>query len=318
MSGLEPSECVYVGDALGHYHFGAVHPFGPQRLGAFVNRFHTLGLDKRVHVCSPVTATDQQIMRFHTRDYVERVKRLSMIGEGYLDYGDTPAVPGIYEAAASVVGTSLDATGKIMSGECSRAFSPIAGLHHARRNSAAGFCVFNDCGVVIETLLNEYRLQCIAYVDIDAHHGDGVFYAYEDEPRVFIADIHEDGRYLYPGTGTAGERGRDKAAGTKLNVPMPPGAGDEAFLDAWSEVEKFINAAAPEFIVMQCGADSLAGDPITHLQYSPAVHGHAASRLALLADKHSGGRLLALGGGGYNLENLAVAWTAVVTALITV
>ena len=113
-----------------------------------------------------------------------------------------------------------------MHGECRRAFVPIAGLHHAARDRAAGFCVFNDCGVAIE-LLKRAGLKRIAYVDIDAHHGDGVFYAFEDDPAVIFADLHEDGRYLYPGTGMAEEIGKGAARGMKLNVPLPPGADDQ-------------------------------------------------------------------------------------------
>ena len=215
-----------------------------------------------------------------------------------------------------MVGSNLDACDRLMRGSCRRAFIPIAGLHHARRDSAGGFCVFNDPGIAVETLRARYGLERIAYVDIDAHHGDGVFYSFEDDPQVFIADIHEDGRYLYPGTGFANETGRGPAAGTKLNVPMPPYANDEVFLEAWNQVEKFVRAAEPEFILLQCGADGLAGDPITHLQYTAAAHAHAARRLSVLAEEYCDGRLLAMGGGGYNRANLAEAWTAVVKSMI--
>jgi acetoin utilization protein AcuC len=195
-----------------------------------------------------------------------------------------------------------------------RAFVPIAGLHHAGRGHAAGFCVFNDCGVVIEYLRQEYSLQRIAYIDIDAHHGDGVFYGFEDDPDALFADMHEDGRYLYPGTGAASETGKGRAAGTKLNIPMAPGAGDDDFAEAWRAVEKYVDEAKPEFIILQAGADSLAGDPITHLCYSEEAHASAARALCALADKHCGGRIIGTGGGGYNRRNLARAWTRVVQA----
>jgi acetoin utilization protein AcuC len=155
----------------------------------------------------------------------------------------------------------------------------------------------------------------VAYVDIDAHHGDGVFYAFEDAAEVVFADVHEDGHYLYPGTGAAEEAGTGAGRGLKLNVPVPAQAGDEAFFEAWERVETFIDAQAPQFILLQCGADSLAGDPITHLRYTAAAHAHAAQRLCELAQRHCEGRLLALGGGGYNRDNLARAWTAVLAEL---
>jgi acetoin utilization protein AcuC len=237
-------------------------------------------------------------------------------GEGYLDYGDTPAFAGVYEAAATVAGSVLAAVRALVQGGCKRAFVPIAGLHHARRDSAAGFCVFNDCGIAIEVLRAEHNIRRVAYVDIDAHHGDGVFYAFEEDPDLIFADIHEDGHFLYPGSGGVGETGKGPAVGTKLNIPAPPDAGDEFFLRAWEHVEAFVRKAAPEFIILQCGADSIAGDPITHLRFSPSAHGHAAQRLCAVADDYAQGRLLALGGGGYNRNNLARAWTAVVTAMV--
>jgi len=307
--------CVYIGDDLARYGFGEGHPFGPDRLGAFWQHACAAGLDQRVKLCSPVQAGRAAIERFHTAEYVERVIRQSATGEGYLDGGDTPAFQGIYESAGYVVGSVLDAIERILGAQCRQAFVPIAGLHHARRDGAAGFCVFNDCGIAIETL-RKNGLQRIAYVDIDAHHGDGVFYGFEDDPDLIFADMHEDGRYLYPGTGGATETGRGAATGTKLNIPMPPEAGDDLFYSAWARVEAFIDELRPEFILFQCGADSIAGDPITHLRYSPAAHRHAAQRLLLLAGRHCQGRLLAMGGGGYNRGNLALAWTAVVLALL--
>ena len=307
---------VYVGEALAAYGFGEGHPFGADRMQAFWERMLARGLDKRVQLRQPQQAGEKQILSFHTASYVERVKRQSISGSGYLDAGDTPAFTGMYEAAATVAGTVLAALGDVVSGHCRQAFVPIAGLHHARRDAAAGFCVFNDCGIAIETLRKQHAIQRVAYVDIDAHHGDGVFYAFEGDPDLIFVDLHEDGRYLYPGTGSVEESGIGVAKGTKLNIPMPPQADDQTFFRAWESVEQFLGQAKPEFILLQCGADSLAGDPITHLEYSAAAHRHAALRLKALAEQYCRGRLLALGGGGYNRENLACAWTAVVEALL--
>ena len=313
---LPAAPCVYMGDDLARYGFGEGHPFGPDRLGAFWQQACAVGLDQRVQQCLPVSVDRAVLERFHSAAYVDRVIRQSATGEGYLDGGDTPALKGIYESACFVVGSVLDAIERILGQECRQAFVPIAGLHHARRDSAAGFCVFNDCGIAIETLRSQHQLQRVAYVDIDAHHGDGVFYSFEEDPDLIFADLHEDGRYLYPGSGSEDETGRGAARGTKLNIPMPPEADDAAFFRAWEQVEAFIDAGRPEFILFQCGADSIAGDPITHLRYSPAAHRHATQRLLYLAGRHCSGRLLAMGGGGYNRGNLALTWTAVVQALL--
>ncbi len=186
-----------------------------------------------------------------------------------------------------MVGTVLQAIDDLIRGKTRRAFVPIAGLHHARRDSAAGFCVFNDCGVAIESLRQVYGIRRVAYVDIDAHHGDGVFYAFEEDPDLFIADLHEDGRYLYPGSGKLQETGKGAAKGSKLNIPMPPGADDALFFKVWEQVESFVDSAKPEFILFQCGADSIDGDPLTHMAYSRATHRHAAAQAV-----QAGGSLL--------------------------
>lgn len=314
----EKSTCVTLGPALARYGFGEGHPFGPDRMGVYEARLKKEGLDRQVRILEPRMASRDDLQLFHTKDYVSRVERQSETGTGYLDYGDTPAFTGVFEAASTVVGSVLQSVDRIMDGDCYRAFVPIAGMHHARRDSAAGFCVFNDCGVAIEHLKARHWIQRIAYVDIDAHHGDGVYYAFVDDPAVIIADIHEDGEYLYPGTGAAEEDGEGAADGTKLNLPMPPGANDGDFLRAWERVEAFLQGFAFDFILFQCGADSLAGDPITHLEYSAAAHTHAARRLVELAEAGCRGRLLVLGGGGYNRENLAEAWSAVTRVLTTV
>jgi acetoin utilization protein AcuC len=306
---------VYKGDALARYGFGADHPFGQDRHAAFHDELARAGLDGAIEYRVPVGCSRDLLELFHAPEYVDFVAGMSAEGHGFLDHGDTPAVPGCFEAASVVVGTTVAAVDAVMSGECRSAFVPIAGLHHAGRDRAAGFCVFNDCGVAIEHLKNRHRLNRIAYVDIDAHHGDGVYYAFEADGAVVFADIHEDGRYMYPGTGSANEVGTGEGRDLKLNIPMPPGAGDAAFLDAWPAVEALLQRTQPEFILLQCGADSLAGDPLTHLRFSENAHAHAAQRLRALAEVYCSGRIVATGGGGYNRHNLARAWTRVVEAL---
>lgn len=303
------------GPEIAGYGFPGGHPFGPDRHAAFMAELERSPSYAGLARCAAPRASRRQIEYFHTPDYIDLVERLSVEGGGLLDQGDTPAFPGVYEAAAHVVGGTLAALAAIVAGPERRAFIPIGGLHHAARTGAAGFCVFNDCGIAIEAARREHGIRRVAYVDIDAHHGDGVFYGFEDDPDVLVADLHEDGRFLYPGTGARTETGTGPAAGTKLNVPLPPRAGDEQFFAAWQDVEAYLERAAPELVLLQCGADSLAGDPLTHLAYSEHAHAYAAERVRAIADRHAGGRVLAMGGGGYNRRNLARAWTRVVEAL---
>ena len=306
---------VFVSPQLGRYGFPQGHPLSVDRQGAFWRAACARGLDRRVITAPAPAAPRSAIERFHDAGYVAQVLKASRRGHGFLDEGDTPAFPGCYEVAAHVVGAALEGARRMVHGEARRSFQPIGGLHHARRGAAAGFCVFNDIGVLIETLRAEHGVRRIAYVDIDVHHGDGVYYEFEHDPELAILDIHEDGRFLYPGTGAAEERGRGAAEGTKLNFPLPPGAGDAEFFRAWREAETFLERFAPEFFVLQCGADGLAGDPLAHLRLSAAAHAHAARRLAALAERHARGRLMAFGGGGYRLEGLAAAWCEVLQAL---
>lgn len=307
---------LYVGAALGKYGFPDGHPFGTDRQDAFWKETLKQGLDQRARLGVPRPATRAEIERFHTADYVSRVDDLSELGHGAIDYGDTPAYPGVYAASSAVVGAALEGLARVMSADCYRTFQPIGGLHHARRGSAAGFCVFNDIGVVIDTLRGEHGIRRIAYVDIDVHHGDGLYYPYEEDPDLIYADIHQDGRTLYPGTGHAHETGKGAAKGVKLNIPLAPGMGDAEFFKVWEYVIAHVRKFKPDFILFQCGADSLAGDPLAMLQYTPAAHAHAARSLVALANEMTGGRIMGFGGGGYHRGNLAAAWCAVLNEFV--
>ena len=305
------------GDALAKYSFGGSHPWGSDRLYAFWSKFQSDGLDKMENIVieEPVMADEEALLNFHSKAYVEFVKKASVFGQGFLDYGDTPAFKGVFEATGYVVGSTLKALDMVMKKKVDHAFNPIGGLHHARREFAGGFCVFNDIGVAIAAARNNYNVKKVAYVDIDAHHGDGVFYEFNNDPNVFIVDVHEDGKYLYPGTGFEDETGEGDAEGTKLNLPMKPFANDNDFVNAFKHAEQFLDDAKPELIILQSGGDSMKGDPITHLSFSENTHRYATDALHQLAHKHCNGRMLALGGGGYNRNNIAAAWVEVVKAL---
>lgn len=309
---------VYLGAALERYGFGDEHPFAESRLHAFTDELHRRGLEYQLRVLEPCMATEAELLGFHTAEYLDFVRRHSESGEGLLDYGDTPAFRGVYEAAATVVGSVLDATRRVMDGDIDRAFLPVGGLHHSMPDQAAGFCVFNDVGVAIRWLQRHHRLTRIAYVDIDAHHGDGIYYPFEDDPGVIFADIHEDGRYVYPRSGFSHEVGKGVARGRKLNIPLLPRSGDDEFLMMWEKVEAFIEGFKPEFVFLQCGADGLYGDPLAHLEYSTTAHERASRGLCRVAEAHARGRLVALGGGGYELRNVARAWATVVNVLLEV
>ena len=313
---LYPSVAIISGTQLADYHFGDEHAFGPLRHQAFLDGMDRLGLTSQVKWLEPVPCDIKSLQSFHSDDYINQVKLGSKLGTGYLDHGDTPARKGIFEAASTVVGSVIDIVDKIMDKQFRRGFVPIAGLHHGYRDHCSGFCVFNDCAIAIEHIRNRSDLQKILYVDIDAHHGDGVFYNYDSDSNLFMVDFHEDGRFLYPGTGDADETGSGPAKGSMMNFPMPKQATDEDFARFWSRAEIFIKSIEPEFIILQCGADSMKGDPITHLQYSQQSYQLATESLCKIADEFCDGRLIALGGGGYNMDNISLAWPVVVRAML--
>ena len=312
---------ILFGDQLSKYGFGRLHPWNNERIYDFWSKFQQMDLDKSPSslIQEPELALEESLLSFHDKDYVNLVKMAGKTGNGYLDKGDTPSFRGIFDASSYVVGSTLKALDMVVRKKngIEHAFNPIGGLHHSRRTTAAGFCVFNDIGIAILEARRKYGIKKIAYIDIDAHHGDGVYYEFENDPHLFIADIHEDGKFLYPGTGSEWETGKGNAVGTKLNISLYPNSTDQDFIASFKRVEDFVdNKAKPELIILQCGADSLKQDPLTHLNLTHNSHEYAARKLHSLAHKHSNGRIVALGGGGYNKRNIGDAWSAVVKALI--
>ncbi|MEE8239380.1 MAG: acetoin utilization protein AcuC [Nitrososphaerales archaeon] len=309
------SVVIFLGENLKKYSFPGGHPFSVRRVELFEERVREiLPAHENIIISEPTRATESELLSFHTAEYLDFVRESSKGGLGYLDQGDTPSFKGVFEAASTSVGSTLKGLRMLLRGKIDHAFNPIGGLHHAKKDGAAGFCVFNDAAIAIVEA-QKAGLERILYVDIDAHHGDGVFYAFYDDPSVYIVDIHEDGRYLYPGTGFRDELGGGEATGRKKNIPLPKGSGDLEFKHAFSEVEMFANWAEPQLVIFQCGADGLGGDPITHLRYTPKSHKLATVSLHRMAHKFSQGRILALGGGGYNLDNVSSAWLEVVVEL---
>ncbi len=303
------------------YSFPGGNPMNSSRLELFSRYLDEVagkgGDPSKIEIVDPVAGSEEDLLVFHTKEFINRIKQASKNNGRLLDGGDTPAFRGMFEASLYPVGNSLNGLRLITEGIVDHFFNPVGGLHHAGPDEARGFCVFNDCVIAISRALNDFKLRKVAYVDIDAHHGDGVYYEFEPDPRVVIGDIHEDGRYLYPGTGAETESGTGSGLDTKMNIALPPGSGDAEFFKAFDRVEEFVRKSKPEMIFFQCGADGLAGDPITDLHYTAEAHAYATKKLHVLAHDVCGGRILAMGGGGYNPENVSAAWSAVVRELLS-
>jgi acetoin utilization protein AcuC len=223
--------------------------------------------------------------------------------------GPTFARPQVERAARRVCGAVLDAVDRITRGEIPVAFVPIAGFHHARRDEARMYCLYNDPALALVAALDAVD-GVVAYVDVDIHAGDGVHEAFADDPRVVIADLH----------GSA-----DVSAGSIREVPLGdhhriralgPGHDDDAYLLAWEPLEAHLRACRPAFVVFEAGVDGLATDPMSAQRLTPAVFREVARRVKSIADAYAGGRLLVLGGGGYELAGMAAGWAAVVEGLL--
>jgi acetoin utilization protein AcuC len=256
-------------------------------------------------------ANEEELAWLHTPDYIEAVKNFSLGLSGYdlsrfnfSSDGDNPTYPGMYDAAALSTGSTLVAAEMVAQGEVDVAFNISGGLHHAAPGHASGFCVFNDPALAIKYFLAQGWK--VAYVDIDAHHGDGVQNAFNDDPRVLTISVHESGRFIFPGSGHADEVGAGPGLGYAVNLPLYPYTGDELYLESFEQiVPPLLKAFVPDVLVTQLGIDSYHSDPLTHLQITTRGYVALIRELAKLA---SGIPWLALGGGGYDLSAVARGW----------
>jgi acetoin utilization protein AcuC len=309
---------IVYSETFQQYDFGPTHPLKPTRLKLTYELMKEIGLlsAKNVKVISPREASRDELLLFHEEDYLRLVKKMSQQGTGYLDMGDTPAFKGCYEASALATGASLAAVDSVMSGKVTHAINMAGGLHHAHPDSASGFCIFNDPAISIAYLKKKYGLERVLYLDVDAHHGDGVMYGFYSDPAVLDIDFHEDGRHLFPGTGFTHEVGEGKAVGLKINVPLPPFVDDETYLGLFRKiVPAAVSKYRPQVLLLQCGADSHANDLLGHLQITTRTYTEVVRTIHELAHELAEGRFVIFGGGGYNIANVARTWTAVACSL---
>lgn len=305
-------------DALTGYDFGPQHPLRPLRLELTIALARELGVLGRpgVAVAAPILADDAVLGLIHDPDYIGAVRRApddavaAWLARYQLGTGDNPVFPRMHEAAALATGGSVLAAQAVWAGRAEHAVNIAGGLHHALRSRASGFCVYDDPAVAIAWLLANGASR-VGYVDIDVHHGDGVQAAFYSDPRVLTVSLHEDGRYLFPGTGFADEVGRAEGIGTCVNVALPPGVGDRGWRLAFDAVvPAVLRTFRPQVLVTQLGCDTHVDDPLAHLQLTLAGQRAAYAALHELAHELCAGRWVALGGGGYDPVGVVPrAWT---------
>ena len=306
-----PRAAFVYDDALSRHVLRNDHPMRPVRLRLAYELLSAYGAfdGETSLLVDPRAATEQELEWVHTRDYIAAVRSLSAglatvqpERFGFSAMGDNPIYPGMYDAALLSSGATMVAAEAVAEGRVDVAFSIAGGLHHAAPTHASGFCIFNDPAIAIRYFLE--RGMRVAYVDIDAHHGDGVQDVFYRDNRVLTISIHESGQYLFPGTGFVSESGTGDGAGYSVNIPLFPYTEDEPYLWAFREMAPpLIRAFAPEVLVTQLGIDSYHSDPITHLQLTSRGYVELIREFASL-----GLPWLALGGGGYDIGAVARCW----------
>ncbi len=256
----------------------------------------------------PGQASDDELALWHTPEYIDAVKRVTTNDKTIIPWkyrlgsGDNPIFPRMYEVEALKAGASLLGAKMLIRGEADVAFNFGGGLHHAMAGYASGFCVFNDAAIAIRWLAAQGRR--VVYVDIDAHHGDGVQAAFDDSEQVMTISLHESGEFLFPGSGFVDELGKGKGRGYSINVPLMPYTGDDVYLHVFERVVlPSIDRFKPDILVTQLGTDSHFQDPLAHLNLT--THGYARM---IRAFRNLDLPWLALGGGGYNVNTAARIW----------
>ena len=308
-------------DALSQHELRSDHPMRPVRRRYTYDLLREYGAfdHPRAVLLDPRLATEGELGWLHTPEYIAAVKALgsgltNVDGTrfGFSGAGDNPVYPNMFEAAALSTGGSLLAAEAVANGDVGAAFNISGGLHHAAPGHASGFCVFNDPALAIHYFLN--KGMRVVYVDIDAHHGDGVQEAFYTDDRVLTISVHESGQYLFPGTGAVIEMGVGTGRGYSVNLPLFPYTGDDDYIEGFGQVvPPLIRAFNPDVLVAQLGIDSYHRDPLTHLQMTTEGYIEVVRQLIEL-----GLPLLALGGGGYDVNAVARAWTLVYGMLLDV
>ena len=303
------------------YDFRSDHALREERVKLARDLIEALGLLSGAEERKPEPAGDADVLAVHDATYVRVLKRLSeWPGVSEPDFGlepgDNPPFRGMYDAALLQAGATLLACDLVVRGNATRAYNLGGGFHHAMPRRASGFCILNDIAIGIHHLL-ETGIRRVLYVDIDGHHGDGVQAMFYRDARVLTISLHEDGRFLFPGTGSVAELGEGEGRGYSVNVPLPPHTSDLSWTKAFdSVVMPLAEAFRPEVLLTQTGADAHTTDPLTHLDLTTESYEHAGGRFDEIARRWCEDRWVAVGGGGYDVTTVPRVWTLLFGALV--
>ncbi|TPG69529.1 acetoin utilization protein AcuC [Brevibacillus laterosporus] len=310
------SRLIYSADYT-KYFFHEEHPFNQKRLLLTYDLMQAYGLLTPENIMDPRHATDDELLLVHDPRYVEVVKRqgaqqeeLPLAASYGLGTEDVPIFANMHEATSLIVGGTIAAVDVVMNGQADHSFNPAGGLHHAFRGKASGFCIYNDCSVAIAYIRKHWNAR-VLYIDTDAHHGDGVQWAFYDDPNVMTISLHETGKYLFPGTGNVTERGDGQGFGYCVNVPLDAFTEDDSFLEIYdSLLPRIARGFQPDIIITQNGCDAHSYDPLTHLSCSMRIYQEIPRLAHQLAHELCQGKWVAVGGGGYDIWRVVPrAWT---------
>lgn len=295
-------------DEMLAYKFNAEHPFNQERVHMTYELLKQSQAIEPTQIQAPRMATDKELALIHDEDFIQAVKLAgtdnlpSSKAENFgLGTEDTPIFNNMHEASSLLVGGTLLAAEQVMEGRVEHALNLGGGLHHGFRGKASGFCVYNDISVAIKWLREEYDAR-VLYIDTDAHHGDGVQWAFYDDPNVCTISIHETGRYLFPGTGNYTERGQGAGYGYSFNVPVDAFTEDESWLTVYETlVHKVADYFKPDVLLTQNGVDAHYYDPLTHLSLTMKSFNEIPKLAHEIAHQYCDGKWIAVGGGGYDI-----------------
>lgn len=283
------------------------HPESPSRLRVIMRELNKSGIlkNERCSLIEPETAHINDLQRVHDADYIQQIKQFCSCGGGLLDQKDTVVSGGSYEVAGLAVGGAVKAADVVMAGKYRNAFAFVRPPgHHAGLDYPMGFCVFNNVAVAAAHLLEEWGIDRVLVLDIDAHHGNGTQEAFYGNSRVLYVSLHED-PVEFPLTGFADEVGEGEGRGYSVNVPLPYGTGDKIYLRAFNEVAvPIISQYKPQFILVSTGFDNHHADPVGNLSLSTFSYAKIFDAVLGLAAKFCQGRVVAVLEGGYSLRFL--------------
>ncbi|MFX0032067.1 MAG: acetoin utilization protein AcuC [Candidatus Hodarchaeota archaeon] len=324
------------------YNFGPHHPLRPLRLKLTYSLMEKLELlsNEKLEIIEPKMATKEEIERIHASDYVNIVSKLSKnpndsringvipgintpLKGAYvygLGPGDNPIFKGMYEASALVCGASITAADLVWKeNDFQIAFNLAGGMHHAIKDRASGFCIFNDIAVAIAHLKALKKDIRVAYLDIDCHHGDGVQWLFYNDPNVLKISFHESGRFLFPGTGNIDEIGDGPGEGFSINFPLLPGTNNRMFLKLFRfTVPRLLKLYSPDVLFTQLGVDTYFNDPLTQMGLSISVYRDIAQTMRSCVRDYCQNRWIAVGGGGYLMNVVPRAWTLFLAKMLDI